>query len=538
MKMLKIKVLLAAILALILLVGCAAGNQAGNNNANDEINKTSNSDAADANSTEDSSDGTVKKDSLTVVIPVDIASLHQWKTNDAWAYCIISEILDPLWHISPVDGSIYGALAESWEVNDDYTECKVKLREGVKFHNGDPLTTKDVKWTLEQCINQSWCKRWVGNFEGVEIIDDYNCILKWSVGDPNFMKYFSQCSMYIMPSDYIQEVGDEYYSEHPIGSGPFIFDSWTRGNSITLKSNKDYFDRPAEYDTLTIKMMADSNSALMALETGDVDVVCDLKPSFKETVDQNDNLRWEQTISTQYVFIQLNNQIEPLNDMRVRKALNMAINREQLRAVALGGGGLMAPFGISPYDVQWSDDDPLPEYDPEGAKQLLAEAGYPNGFDITLTCREGDFQKPASEIVQANWNAIGVNCTVEVMEKNAQADDLIAGNFQAGWQQTTDGILDGNIWAMANDSNYWGGKGANRAFYKNERFDELNALQKVEFDEATRLEYFEEMKGIIAEEVPSCAGFFSPITCVVNKDLNNTYAAMANMLYRFEWFSW
>ena len=76
------------------------------------------------------------------------------------------------------------------------------------------------------------------------------------------------------------------------------------------------------------------------------------------------------------------------------------------------------------------------------------------------------------------------------------------------------------------------------AIYKNERFDELNALQKVEFDEATRLEYFEEMKAIIAEEVPSCAGFFSPITCVVNKDLNNTYAAMANMLYRFEWFSW
>ena len=159
MKMLKIKGLLAAILALILLAGCAAGNQAGNNNANDEINKTANSDAVGANSTEDSSDGTVKKDSLTVVIPVDIASLHQWKTNDAWAYCIISEILDPLWHISPVDGSIYGALAESWEVNDDYTECKVKLREGVKFHNGDPLTTKDVKWTLEQCINQSWCKR-------------------------------------------------------------------------------------------------------------------------------------------------------------------------------------------------------------------------------------------------------------------------------------------------------------------------------------------------------------------------------------------
>lgn len=514
----KMRCMLAALLSLTLLAGCSAGNQGGGTgNTEKEV---------------------VKKDSLTVALPSDIATLHQWMTNDTWAYCIIGEILDPLWRISPVDGSVYGALAESWEINDDYTECTVKLREGVKFHNGDPLTTKDVKWTLEQCIDQPWCSRWVANFQGVDIIDDEKCTLKWSVGDPNFMKYFAQCSMYIMPSDYIQEVGDEYYAEHPVGTGPFIFESWTRGDSITLKSNKDYFDRPAEYDTLIIKAITDSNSSLMALEAGTVDVVCDLQPSFKETVAQNNKLRWEETVSTQYVFIQLNNQIEPLNDVRVRKALNMAINREQLQAVALNGGGKMAPYGISPYDPQWSDADPLPEYDPEGAKKLLAEAGYADGFDIVLTCREGDFQKPASEIVQDNWNAIGMNCTVDVMEKNAQQNDLIAGNYQSGWQQTTDGILDGTIWAMANDSNYWGGNGANRAFYKSERFDELDALQKVEFNEETRMEYFREMKDIVANDVPSCAGFFSPITCVVNANLSGTYASMANMLYRFEWFGW
>ena len=262
-----------------------------------------------------------------------------------------------------------------------------------------------------------------------------------------------------------------------------------------------------------------------------------MKPTFKDVVDQNENLRWEEAASAVFVYIQVQNQKAPFDDVRVRKALNMAINREQLQAVALGGGGSLAPYGMSPYSPQWSDDDPLPTYDPEGAKALLAEAGFPNGMDVTLTCREGDYQKPASEVIQANWADIGVNCKVEVMERNAQINDMIAGNYQLGWQQTTDVILDGSNWAMANDSHYWGGNGANRAFYKNERFDELNALQKVELDPEKREEYFEEMKQIYWDDCPNLPGFFAPTTCVVNKDLKGTYAALLNF-YRYEWFSW
>lgn len=478
-----------------------------------------------------------KKDTLTVSIPVDVASLFQWDTDDTWALNIICEMVDPLWRISPIDGSIIPCLAEEWEMSPDYKECKIKLREGVKFSNGDLLTAKDVKWTLEEAINRPWCARWVGNFLGVDIIDDYNVVLKWSAGDPNSIKYFAQNSMNILPSDYIAKVGEDEYKKNPIGSGPFILESWTRGDRIVLKSNKDYFLQAPTYDKLIVRMIPDSNSALMALEAGELDVVCDLKPTFKETVDKNKNLRWEQTASTMFIYIQINNQKAPFNDVRVRKALNMAINREQLQAVALGGGGRLAPYGISPYAPQWRDDDPLPAYDVEGAKKLLAEAGFPNGLDVTLTCREGDYQKPASEVVQANWAEIGVNCKVEVMEKSAQMNDLIAGNYQLGWQQTTDVINDGTIWGMANDSHYWGGKGANRAFYKNDRFDELNAMQKIELDQNKRMEYFKEMKEIYWKDTPNIPGFFAPITCVVNKDLKGTYAAMANF-YRYEWFSW
>jgi len=477
------------------------------------------------------------RDTLTVVIPVDIGSLYQWDTDDTWALNVLCHIVDPLWRISPIDGSLSGCLAEKWEMSPDFRECKVKLREGVKFHNGDPLTTKDVKWTLEEAKKRPWCARWVGNFEGVEIVDEYNCILRWTAGDPNVLKYFAQNSMNILPADYIAKVGEDGYRQKPIGTGLFILESWTRGDRLVFKSNKDYFLRPPTYDKLVIRMMPDSNAALMALEAGEVDVVCDLKPTFKETVKKNPNLRWEETVSTMFIYIQINNQKAPFNDVRVRKALNMAINREQLQAVALAGGGKLAPYGISPYSPQWSDKDPLPVYDPEAAKKLLAEAGFPNGLDVTLTCREGDYQKPASEVVQANWADIGINCKVEVMEKNAQMNDLIAGNYQLGWQQTTDVICDGTIWGMANDSHYWGGKGANRAFYKNERFDELNALQKIELDPDKRQQYFKEMKQIYWDDCPNIPGFFAPITCAVNKDLKGTYAAMANF-YRYEWFSW
>lgn len=478
-----------------------------------------------------------KPDTLTVVIPVDIATLFQWDSEDSWAQNVWNHIYDPLWRISPIDGTLSGCIAEEWEMSTDFTECKVKIHEGVKFHNGDPLTTKDVKWTLEEAKNQPICQRWTPNFEGVDIVDDYNCILRWSTGDPNYLKYFAQNYMNILPADYIEEVGLDAFKEKPIGTGAFILEEWIRGDRFVFQSNKDYFLGAPTYDTLVIRMMPDNNAALMALEAGEVDVVCDLKPTFKATVDENPNLRWEQTASTMYVFIQVNHQKPPFDDIRVRKALNMAINREQVQAVALAGGGIMAPYGISPYSPQWSDDDPLPPYDPERAKELLAEAGFPDGLDVTLSCREGDYQKPASEVVQANWADIGVNCKVDVMEKNAQMNDLIVGNYELGWQQTTDVVLDGVIWGMGHDSAYWGEKGTNRAFWKNERFDELNRAQMTELDAEKRQEYFEEMKQIYFDECPNIPGFFAPITCAVNKNLKGTYAALANY-YRYEWFSW
>lgn len=477
------------------------------------------------------------KNTLTVVVPVDIATLSQWGTDDTWSLCVSNELVDPLWRISPVDGSLSGCLAEKWKMSDDYKECTVKIREGVKFSNGDPLTTKDVKWTLEEAIGQPWCARWVSNFKSVEIVDDYNCILHWGAGDPNVLKYFAMYTMNILPADYIAKVGLDAYVKKPVGTGAFIFESWIPGDRIVLKANKDYFMGAPKYDTLVIRMIADGNAALMALEAGDVDVVCDLKPTFKATVNQDKNLRWNQTSSLMFIYIQVQNQKAPFTDVRVRKALNMSIDRKELQAVALDGGGRLAPYGISPYDPQWSDKDPLPTYDVKAAKALLAEAGFPNGLNVTLTCREGDYQKPASEVVQANWAKIGVNCTVNVMEKNAQMNDLIAGNYELGWQQTTDVFCDGTMWAMANDSNYWGGKGANRSFYKNVRFDELDKLQKIELDPVKRLKYFDEMKQIYWNDCPNLPGFFAPITCVVNKDLKGDYAAMANF-YRFEWFSW
>ena len=91
-----------------------------------------------------------KPDTLTVVIPVDIATLFQWDSEDSWAQNVWNHIYDPLWRISPIDGTLSGCIAEEWEMSTDFTECKVKIHEGVKFHNGDPLTTKDVKWTLEE----------------------------------------------------------------------------------------------------------------------------------------------------------------------------------------------------------------------------------------------------------------------------------------------------------------------------------------------------------------------------------------------------
>lgn len=518
------------LLVLSMIVGCGTTNVG-------EQQDTANNVAEPVNGKENSKDPLEgKKDSITVAIPADVPTLFQWGTESSVALSILNNMMDPLFRIDPRDGSFYGWLAEEWKISDDGTEVKVKLHEGVKFSNGDLLTSEDVKWTLETAKSEPFCARWVTAFEGIEVIDDYNFIMKFEYYFPNMLKNFSTYNMNIMPAKYFQEVGREAYAENPIGSGPFIVEKVIPGDRIIFKANKEYFRGAPSYETLIVKIMQDNNSALMALEAGDVDVVHDLKPNFKSTVESNEDLKWEENISTVYVFMQLNNQKEPLNDPRVRRALNIAINRDQIQQVALNGGGLMAPYGISPYSSEWSDDDPIPKYDPEEARKLLAEAGYPDGFDITLTCRAGDYQKPAAEIVMANWEDIGVKTNVDVMERNAQLSDLISGNYEAGWQQLTDFLIDATTWSSTQDSNHWGEKGNNRSLYKNERFDELNKLQLTEMDDNKRSEYFNEMKEIYLRDTPNLPGFFAPVSVAANKDLD-IYASLSNF-YRYEWFSW
>ena len=321
------------------------------------------------------------------------------------------------------------SLAESWTVSKDGLTYEFVLRKGVKFHNGDPLTAEDVKFSFDRYRGAS-AKLLKDRVREVQIVDPgrIRFILKepW----PDFMVFYGTSATgaaWIVPKKYVEKVGDDGFKNKPVGAGPYKVVSFTPGIELVMEAYEGYWRKVPSVKRLVFKSMPDESTRAAALKAGDVDIVYLLSGPLAQEIKRTPGLKLAAAMPPGVTFLDLPEQWDPKSpwhDKRVRLAARYAIDRNALnQAETLG---LSHPTGaLIPRSLDFARPYDPPAYDPAQAKKLLAEAGYPNGFDAGDLTPFPPFFSLGEGLVNY-LQAVGIKTTLRTMERAA---------FLASWRE-------------------------------------------------------------------------------------------------------
>src|SRR5581483_11111872 len=295
--------------------------------------------------------------------------------------------------VKPMPGNASApSLAESWTLSDDGLTHEFVLRRGVVFHNGDTMTAEDVKFSFERYRGAA-AKLLKEKIAQVEIVDPLRIRFKLREPWPDFMAFFATPATgagWIVPKAYVQSVGDDGFKKAPVGAGPYNFVSFNPGVEMVLEAHERYWRKPPNVKRLIFRVVPDEATRLAMLKRGETDIAYSLRGSFADEVKRTAGLKLAPTLLPATFWLDFTteqwNQASPWHDRRVRLAASLAIDRDEInRAETLGFSKVSSSIIPSAYEFYWPAP-PIP-YDPAQAKRLLAEAGYPQGFDAgDLSC--------------------------------------------------------------------------------------------------------------------------------------------------------
>jgi peptide/nickel transport system substrate-binding protein len=331
--------------------------------------------------------------------------------------------------VRPYPGQKMGpSLAQSWEESEDGLSYQFKLRPGLKFHNGDPVTTEDVKFSFERYTGTG-AQTLKDHVREVEIVDPQVVRFHLNQPWPDFMTFYGTTATaagIVVPKNYFTQVGDDGFKKHPIGAGPYKFVSSKPGIEVVLEADPGYWRRVPAVKTLVMRSIPDATTRALTLKTGEADIAYALDGLAAEGIRDDPGIQIVATKHASSNWIEFTEQWDPKSpwdDKRLRLAVNYALDRQQISEV--GCLGFCPPAGvIVPRVMDFAlPAEPMP-YDPARAKQLLAEAGYPNGIDAGEFTPIPGFPTIA-EAIMNYLNAAGIRVRLKQMER---------ATFYADWQ--------------------------------------------------------------------------------------------------------
>ena len=439
---------------------------------------------------------------LVVAQDADAVSLDPHMGNDMRSLRVIAQIYDTL-VVQGDDLELRPNLAESWEPVDDRT-WEFRLRQGVTFHNGQSLTAHDVKFTFDRLRDPATraAATILSAVEAVEVVDDYTVRIRTAFPFAPILHHLAHPAASILDEDTVRAAGNDYGTRIVVGTGPFRFDGWVAGSHITLKRHDTWWGGTSTLEEIVFRSIPDDTVRAIELETGGVDIAYMLDPisvSWLQDV-PGVHIHTVETFSSDFIIF--NVQKEPLNDVRVRQAIHHAIDVDTLVDVLYEGQAVRAAGPLSPRIFGAHPDLAPYAYDPDRARALLAEAGYPDGFRITLWTNEAPLRMQLAEVVQENLRAVGITADIQVMEWGAFVHETGAGRHDMailGWMVLT-GDADYGLYPLFHSSQQ--GAAGNRSFYSNPRVDELLERGRANSDPEVRLAAYREAQEIIRDEVP------------------------------------
>jgi peptide/nickel transport system substrate-binding protein len=403
------------------------------------------------------------------------------------------------------EGELEPALAESYEVSEDGTEYTFYLRQDVVFHNGEPFNADSVVFTWERAANAEYeYSYFFTNADSVEKIDDYTVKVTTPEPDSTFLRIMADYWAMIPPK-YYEEVGEEGFVENPVGTGPFMFVEWVKGDHITMEANPNYWrDGLPKVQTLIFRPIPESATRVAAIQTGEVDVVGRLSSEEAQSLLGVPNVKVIRYPSTRIYYIAFNNLTtgvdQPTMDAKVRQAMNYAVDVDAIIDALFDGFGQRATGYVAEGEMGFGVVDPFP-YDPDKAKELLAEAGYPDGFQMDFACPAGAyiFFEQVCEAVQGYLLDVGIETNLEIME-SGQYWDLEAAKelpplFGDSWSSTLGEAYNRLQGAL-------GGWDASYSSWSDPTIDEYlaNIEQAIDFEERKQL--YEELQVYMQEDPP------------------------------------
>ncbi len=381
--------------------------------------------------------------SMIVTFKDDISTLDPAIGYDWQNWSIIKSIFDGLMDYEPGTTKLVPHLAESFTVSADGKTYTFKLRRGVKFHNGREVTARDVKYSLERTLNPKTQSPGAGFFgdiagskeftdgkaqevSGITVLDPTTISFTLSKPNAAFLHILALNFAHVVPKEEVEKAGADF-GHKPVGTGAFKVKEWVLGQRLVLVRNPDYFVKGRPYlDEIVFQVGVEPNVAFLKLQRGEVDILGDGIPTAEFVKVMNDpTLRALVAVGDQLqtVYVTINTQVKPFTDVRVRRALNMAVDKARIVRIinnrAVPANQVLPPL-MPGYDKEYKGY----AFDRAQAKKLLAEAGYPNGFSTVLYANNTDPNPRIAQAIQQDLAAIGVKVELKTL---AQSTVIEAG---------------------------------------------------------------------------------------------------------------
>jgi peptide/nickel transport system substrate-binding protein len=407
-------------------------------------------------------------------------------------------------------------LAESWQISPDGKVYTFKLRQGVKFHDGTPFDAESVKYNFDRASDPKhplfFDKGRGTSAQIFSLVDKMEApdptTFRMTLKDPRayFLNLFDKVPMFVGSPAAIQKYGNDEFGNHPVGTGPFRFVSRESGSKITLERNPDYWGTAPYLDKVVLRGISEPTARVVALQTGEVDFINDVAPDQIDALRKNADIEVSQASIPHTWLINLNHHDKPFSDVKVRQAASLAINRDALAKDILKGTALAATQLEGPGGVAHDASLTGWPYDPAKAKQLLSEAGYPNGFDTVFalpTAGSGMLDATRiAEYLQKNWADVGIRAKLETQEWTAYVPFFFKGiPSDKGLYAMANVTGDGQDMEKLNAAAFQPPNGFNVGWYQSDQVEKLLVDARATPDPAAAAKVYQQIEKILNDDV-------------------------------------
>ena len=439
---------------------------------------------------------------------------------------LYSNVFEGLTRFGP-DGSVNAGLAESWDISEDGKTYTFNLRSGVKFHDGTDLDAGDVVFSLDRARAEDSTNAQKALFAGIESVEAVDpTTVKVTLSNPqgNFLFNMAWGDAVIVAPESIENI-----KSNPVGTGAFTFADWKQGDSITLSRNGDYWGAAPALESATFKFISEPTAAFAAMMAEDIDAFYSY-PAPENLAQFEADPRFTVLAGNTEgeTILAINNKMPPFDDVRVRKAVSMAIDRQAIIDGAMFGYGTPIGTHFAPHNPDYVDLTGNAPFDPAAAKALLAKAGHPDGFSTTLKLPPPSYARRGGEIIAAQLREIGIETEISNLEWAQWLEQAFRGyDYGLTIVSHTEPM---DIGIYARPEYYFQ--------YDNADFQALIEKLGVENDPAMRSSLLKEAQTIISEDYVNGYLFQLALTSVVNAKLNGMWADAPTQAVDLTGMSW